>query len=817
MAASSSPQRAGEPSAVHRHPTRLQEGNFMPVQLTYPGVYIQEVPSGVSLISGVATSVALFIGMSQNGPLNTPTEVLSFSDYDAAFGSDISAGEMPDQARQFFQNGGSTAWIMRIADGTAVPTTVTLENEAKTATLALSAKNAGAIGDTLRIIIDYDTPTPEATFNLTTYRLTTASDGSLTSVASETHKDLSMNPAGPRYVGDVLRDNSALLALAATQPAAVAAFNGYALGAIPGASQAALETAINGAVAGLTGTFAISVDGSPATPVTLTGAGLTFANITTAVNTALAKFSRSIKPIDVLALGAGQDVIRFTSAAPGGIVRISRGVGATDITAKLGWTADDGALEVGGYAAARPAPNGVVAFLGDLTGAAAPAHLVAVLNDTKAAAGHALIMTDSPTTGYPGSGAVVPPGAGTMWQDPAGANASLAFFKANLAAIAANIQAYFNAQTPVRYAASVVGYRLVVKPTTTDTDAGANALLAGDGGGSTIADLLAGHSNVLAYRAAGGPNPSSFVSASSLGNNGGIPQLGNYTDAFATAASGIDIFNIVMLPRAAGQTDNDRANLWGPASTFAKGRRAFLIVDPPAGWKTPMAAVAGMPGARTGMLKDYAAIYWPRVQIPDPVTGILRFIDPAGTVAGCYARTDGARGVWKAPAGLDNATAGVRALERRVSDAENGLLNPLALNVLRAFTDGVVVWGARTMDGYDNSGDTDYRYVPVRRTALYIEESLYRGLKWAVFEPNDERLWARIRLSAGNFMNTMFRQGAFQGLTKDTAYFVRCDNTTTTQSDIDLGVVNVVVGFAPLRPAEFVVVTVTQMAGPIQT
>jgi phage tail sheath protein FI len=217
------------------------------------------------------------------------------------------------------------------------------------------------------------------------------------------------------------------------------------------------------------------------------------------------------------------------------------------------------------------------------------------------------------------------------------------------------------------------------------------------------------------------------------------------------------------------------------------------------------------------MMKDYAAIYWPRVQIPDPVTGIQRFIDPAGTVAGCYARTDGARGVWKAPAGLDNATLGVRGLERRVSDGENGLLNPLALNVLRAFTDGIIVWGARTMDGYDNSGDTDYRYVPVRRTALYIEESLYRGLKWAVFEPNDDRLWARIRLSAGNFMNTMFRQGAFQGLTKDTAYFVRCDSSTTTQSDIDLGVVNVVVGFAALRPAEFVVVTVTQMAGQVQS
>jgi phage tail sheath protein FI len=795
----------------------LQKGNFMPVQLTYPGVYIQEVSSGVSLISGVATSVALFIGMSQNGPLGTPIEVLSYSDYERAFGTDISSGEMPDQVRQFFLNGGFTAWIMRIADSSAAASSVTLENEAKVATLALSAKNAGTVGDSLRIVVDYDTPTPEATFNLTAYRLTAASDGSLTTVDSETFKDLSMNPAGPRYVGDVLRDNSALLALSATQPAAVAAFSGYALGAIPAASQAAIETAINGALVGNAGSFAIAVDGSAAVPVTLTGPGLTFANITTTVNTALAAVGRSIKPIDMVALGAGGDVIRFTSTATGGSVRISRGVGATDITAALGWTADDGALEVGGYAGARPAPNGTVAFLGDLSGIAPPANLVAALNDTKTLAGHALIMTDSPPTGYTGSGPLALPGSGTMWQNPAGTTASLAFFKANLAAVAAKIQAYFNAQTPVRYAVSMVGYRLVIKPTTTDTDAGANMLLAGDGGSSTVADLFLNHANVLAYRATGAGNPSPFVSASATGNNGAVPQLGDYTAAFATATSGIDIFNIITLPRAAGQTDNDRANLWGPASSFAKDRRAFLVVDPPAAWKTPAAAAAGMTGARTGMVKDYAAIYWPRVQIPDPVTGVQRFIDPAGTVAGCYARTDGARGVWKAPAGLDNAAAGVRGLERRVSDGENGMLNPLALNVLRAFTDGIILWGARTMDGYDNSGDTDYRYVPVRRTALYIEESLYRGLKWAVFEPNDDRLWARIRLSAGNFMNTMFRQGAFQGLTKDTAYFVKCDSTTTTQSDIALGVVNVIVGFAPLRPAEFVVVTVTQMAGQVQS
>src|SRR5215469_446614 len=163
MAVSSSLQRADESQEGHRHPTRSREGHCMSAQLTYPGVYIQEVSSGVSLISGVATSVALFIGMSENGPLSVPTEVLSYSDYDATFGSDITSGEMPDQVRQFFLNGGSTAWIMRIADNTASPSSLTLKNEANTATLALQAKSAGIIGNKLRVVIDYNTPTPEAT------------------------------------------------------------------------------------------------------------------------------------------------------------------------------------------------------------------------------------------------------------------------------------------------------------------------------------------------------------------------------------------------------------------------------------------------------------------------------------------------------------------------------------------------------------------------------------------------------------------------------------------------------------------------------
>jgi phage tail sheath protein FI len=185
-------------------------------------------------------------------------------------------------------------------------------------------------------------------------------------------------------------------------------------------------------------------------------------------------------------------------------------------------------------------------------------------------------------------------------------------------------------------------------------------------------------------------------------------------------------------------------------------------------------------------------------------------------VAGLYARTDGDRGVWKAPAGTEASLIGVQALSYQLNDRENGSLNPLGVNCLRSFpVYGAVSWGARTLRGADQM-TSEYKYVPVRRLALFLEESLYRGTQWVVFEPNDEPLWAQIRLNLGAFMNSLFRQGAFQGKTPREAYLVKCDRETTTQDDINRGVVNILVAFAPLKPAEFVVIRIQQLAGQIQ-
>jgi len=216
-------------------------------------------------------------------------------------------------------------------------------------------------------------------------------------------------------------------------------------------------------------------------------------------------------------------------------------------------------------------------------------------------------------------------------------------------------------------------------------------------------------------------------------------------------------------------------------------------------------------------LARHAAIYFPRLQVPDPLEGNVPMdFAPCGAVAGVIARTDGQRGVWKAPAGTDSQLVGVIGLNYTMTDAENGVLNVAGLNCLRTLpAHGPVVWGARTLAGADSLA-SEWKYIPVRRMASYIEESIHRGTQWVVFEPNGEPLWAQIRLEIGAFMQGLFRRGAFQGGTPRDAYFVECDRQTTTQSDINNGIVNILVGFAPLKPAEFVVIRLQQRAGQVR-
>jgi uncharacterized protein len=280
-----------------------------------------------------------------------------------------------------------------------------------------------------------------------------------------------------------------------------------------------------------------------------------------------------------------------------------------------------------------------------------------------------------------------------------------------------------------------------------------------------------------------------------------------------------DLFNLMCIPPLTRTTGPKPDTTLAKAAAYCQKRRAMLIVDPP-GWTDVASAESGVDTLRNALGSAYginAGVWFPSVRMSDPLQeNRLDQFAPCGLVAGVFARTDAQRGVWKAPAGLEASLPGVRELSYKLTDGENGRLNPLGINCHRSFpVYGNVIWGARTLAGADRL-TSEWKYIPVRRTALFIEESLYRGTQWVVFEPNDEPLWAQIRLNVGAFMHGLFRQGAFQGATPRDAYLVKCDKETTTQDDINKGIVNIVVGFAPLKPAEFVIIKIQQMAGQIQ-
>jgi phage tail sheath protein FI len=277
----------------------------------------------------------------------------------------------------------------------------------------------------------------------------------------------------------------------------------------------------------------------------------------------------------------------------------------------------------------------------------------------------------------------------------------------------------------------------------------------------------------------------------------------------------VEIFNLLAIP---GVTDN---GVWSTALAYCERKLAFFIMDPPINASADDTAPAGFTKIQDFIdaiphASPNGALYFPYLKSVDPlsVNGKIREMPPSGYVAGIYARTDMRRGVWKAPAGLEASVFNTTGVVEtgRMTDMRQGTVNDKGINVLRSFPGaGTVVWGARTVG--ITSALEQWRYVPVRRTALFIEQTLLRNLGWVVFEPNDEPLWTAIRVSVENFMLSLYRQQAFQGSTPSEAFQVKCDKTTTTQEDINLGRVNIVVGFRPLKPAEFVIIKIAQLAG----
>jgi phage tail sheath protein FI len=665
---------------------------------TYPGVYIQELPSPVHPITGVATSIAAFVGYTARGIDNRAQAIYSFSDFERLYGGLASNSEVSYAVQQFFQNGGSQAYVVRTPmHYPASPTPVIdaaveiAKSGANGITFTALSSGQWANGQLLVDIdvqgLDLSTTTGDPlAFNLT---ITDLLDGT-----TEYFPEVTLNSALQNYFVAVVNDpdnGSQLVNVTANLPTTPTALEVTGVLGTP-LTISAVNTALGGgtAVANADCSLTLTLPNGPVTPPTIKviGNGITIAQTVSGLASQLQQALNNWLMVNVP--GASVTCV----AAPSGT-----GTGIR-VNALL-----------------PNQPDAMISFGSPATGN--DASKVLGLNPTEFS----------------------------------------------------NVAHYALGTTTVN-----AGLGLVSTPATKPSGLPLNDELIGD--------------------------PSAFS---------GIYAL-----------TKVDLFNLLSIPEAAralpGNPNSPDPNInateiYSAAIALCDQRRAMLLIDPPPNVNTVAAAVDWKTNT-LGVVDANGAAFFPRLRLADALNnGQLRTFAPSGVVAGVYANTDATRGVWKAPAGIGATLNGVQNMTYQLSDQENGALNPLGLNCFRTFPlYGPVLWGARTLVGAD-AMTNQWKYVPVRRVALFLEESLYRGTKWVVFEPNDEPLWAAIRLNVGSFMDSLFKKGFFQGITADQAYFVKCDDETTTQADIDLGIVNILVGFAPLKPAEFVVIQIEQLTG----
>jgi phage tail sheath protein FI len=641
-------------------------------QVTYPGVYVEEVPSGVRPIAAASTSIAAFIGIAERGPVGEAVKIFNFTEYQNRYGGFIPNSFLSHAVYQFFNNGGTQCYIVRVASANATRANIVLRDRAATnpqASLTIAASSPGAWGNQLAVVITDGTSDPVNEFNLAVLRQDEL-------VPLERFDNLSMVPGAPNFVPTATASSRYIQVT--TNAANTDAQAGTSRGA--------------GAPSPLAGTrtrFRINIHGDGYQEVDLSAAVPAPApDLNSAANIAIAIQAR-VRALTKLRASTDQNAFaNFLCQVDNSILLLTSGVASAASSVKV-----------------APA----VVSSQDATGLLKLGQL---------------------------SGGVETLGAAVL--------------------------------------------RPRNNPPRTPPD---NYYLIGD--------------NVT---------PTAEVASVAPGSDGtAITTDQPYIDAFAKLDDKEDV-SLLAVPGIGS------AVLVGAGMNYCANRSlsdCFFIGD----LSQTDDTVDEAKNFRNAITpkNSYGAIYAPWVRMLDPTgrssTPILA--PPSGFVAGLYAKTDGQRGVWKAPAGTSVALGGSVGLAVNLTDTQQGNLNPLNVNIIRQFAgSGIVLWGARTV-----TSDPAWNYIPVRRMAIFLRVSIYRGIQWAVFEPNDEDLWSSLRLNIGSFMMNLFRQGAFQGETPNKAFFVKCDNETTTQADIDTGIVNVLVGFAPLKPAEFVVVKISQKVG----
>jgi len=802
------------------------------VQVSYPGVYVQEVPSGVRTITGVATSIAAFFGRASKGPINRAVRVLSYADYERTFGQPHPKSDLAKSVEQFFVNGGTDSYVIRLARN-ASAASIVLENLAADSVLTATAKAEGVWGNTVRLEVDYDTPTPDETFNL---RVLYEEDGRI--VNSESFPGLTMDPDSPRFAPDFVSSSSELILL--TLHADVAgggtndltvignSFAGFSQSRRPLGTVAALRTTLNGLVnPAAPGTprsrFEISVDGLPYVEVDVGPWSTAEINAATLADVRNRFQDRINAALDTVSAEAN---VAVTTTSPPNLANLLaitsdggsssrtsvqvRRASSRDISVPLMLGVDQGGIEPARYNNFRPAPTATILRIGDPATPGSTGTLDGVAAHPQNAINTITINTVPVTLSLQTTAA-----ADRWYQSAAGYSPQTGEsdgVREKLKIVAKAI----TDESQLAYRAELWGYTLAILATggtMNEQPSGVATTTTAQGGFIT---------NTRRYSLGTG-STSGFGNSGVDGDDGDAPDEATYLGSPAQetgfhALDSKDLFNLMILPGDEEVPEATMMNLWGPAAVYCKSRRAFLVIDSPPNWTDgngrPQVAqdtslINDLRG-RLGDARDHAAVFYPRLRYSD--RGNTKTIGAAGAIAGLMSRIDATRGVWKAPAGVEAGIRGIIGVNVELTDAYNGVLNKKGVNCIRVFPSGIVNWGARTLDGDDDFG-SEWKYVPIRRLALMIEESLYRGTKWVVFEPNDEPLWSKIRLNVGAFMDSLFRQGAFQGTSPQEAYFVKCDKETTTQDDRNKGIVNILVGFAPLKPAEFVVITIQQMAG----
>jgi phage tail sheath protein FI len=765
------------------------------VQVSYPGVYIEEVPSGVHTITGVATSIAAFFGRTAKGPINKAVRCLSMSDFTRGFGGPHPDNDLAQSVRQFFDNGGTDCYIIRVAHN-AERASVILKNQAENDVLEAVAKNAGNWGNAIYLEVDYNTPNPDDTFNLRVIHK--VGD---TLIASENFTNLSMDPASARYAPPFVTQSSKIIDLNGfgNEPST----DGYSESRRP-FNRADLLDDLNLLVyTDQCSSFEISINDSPYININLGEDSTSFNEtdniedqIEQRINTLLNDNPDTIGLIVDCTLSVVEEsedivVLRITSDVdPHRSVRIRRAI-RNDLTGPMMLGIDQGGIEVTRYSELRPVPTATM-FTGNVNELAALTQNAFNQIQINGGASSLNLNDDLQTTGE----------HERWYRDdlPSEINGHNDGVREKLRII----QKAVNRATDLPCRAEVWGYHLAFIPTEGTINRTIEVTI-------TVPDIETDTfftQNVRQYALGAAGNSVYQQIPGTIGkDDDGINPLetGDYIGNEEQhtgfhALDRVDLFNLMVIPRDKDILGTDHQALYGQASIYCQQNRAFLLMDAPDSWTDVDRLVATsteVNSLRSLVTKQNSAVFYPKVQYSD--AGIKKYIGPSGMIAGLMARIDSTRGIWKAPAGIEADLRGILDVEVNLTDLENGVLNKLGVNCLRKFPSGIVNWGARTMSGSD-SDTSEWKYIPIRRLALFLEESLYRGTKWVVFEPNDEPLWAKIRLNLGAFMMRLFRQGAFQGSTPDKAFYVKCDGETTIQADRNLGIVNIEVGFAPLKP-----------------